>query len=377
MTEISFLVIGVVLTILTFFILGKIKSPKTKNLIDSSNLNQKNQLYSILNLIEERFLIIDQNKNVVFANKKSLERFGASIQNKPIASIIRDFDFIESINEVFQTSQSKQIETEIQLPTYQYFKIYITRLDLNYLQNPHVMLMVQDRTDMHKIEKLKSEFIANVSHELRTPLQTFRLGLDTIKEIAESDTQTKNKFLNIMDKETNRMGHLISDLLTLSKIEQEEHRKPSDPINLKIIISEVINDLAPLCKEKNINIMNQIRTDVPAIGDNKKLKEALKNIIENSIKYSNSDKTIEIKNSSNLNFESIIVQDQGIGIPKEDIPKVTERFYRVDSTYGKNVSGTGLGLAIAKHIINQHRGKLVIQSEVGKGSVFEVSIPKN
>ena len=238
------------------------------------------------------------------------------------------------------------------------------------------MVVLQDLTDLLKIEKLKSDFVANVSHELRTPLQSIKLGLETITDgPAKGDAYAKQKFFNIMKNETNRMDQLITDLLTLSKIEQEEHKRPNDKVNIKDIINIVVSNLETLSRNKKIKISNLISSDMIVLGDQNKLVEVFYNIIENAIKYSDENKKISVYAEIKDDFVEIKIIDQGYGIPKTSLGRVTERFFRVDPEKSKKIGGTGLGLAIVKHLINQHRGELNIRSELNKGSEFEIKLP--
>ena len=330
-----------------------------------------------LNLIQDQIFILNKSKNVVFANTAAKNQFGSKIVANHYASIIRDTNFIEAINNIFENKKNSSVNSEINFPTYQFFKANLYYIEENLFdENFTIMVVLQDLTDLLKIEKLKSDFVANVSHELRTPLQSIKLGLETITDgPAKSDNAAKQKFLNIMKNETNRMDQLITDLLTLSKIEQEEHKRPNDKVNIKNIINIVISNLETLSQNKKIKISNLISSDMIVLGDQNKLIEVFYNIIENAIKYSDENKEISVKAEIKDDFVEIKIIDQGYGIPKTSLGRVTERFFRIDPEKSKKIGGTGLGLAIVKHLINQHRGELNIKSEINVGSEFEVKLP--
>ena len=179
-----------------------------------------------------------------------------------------------------------------------------------------------------------------------------------------------------MSKETDRMDQLVTDLLTLSKIEQEEHKRPNDKVNIKLVLENVISILNSLSEKNKVYIKSKVITDDYVLGDNNKLVEIFYNIIENAIKYSEQNKEIIITTERLNDYIVIKVLDHGFGIPETSISRVTERFFRVDPEKSKKTGGTGLGLAIVKHLINQHRGDLVIKSTINKGSEFTIKIPR-
>lgn len=376
--EFLYLLAGFIIVYVIIKIFSKKKNTKSSIKIQESEDGSKYITWTkALNLIQDQIFIINKNKTVIFANTAAKNQFGSKIVANHYASIIRDTNFIEAINNIFENKKNSSVNSEINFPTYQFFKAKLYYIEENLFdENFTIMVVLQDLTDLLKIEKLKSDFVANVSHELRTPLQSIKLGLETITDgPAKSDNAAKQKFLNIMKNETNRMDQLITDLLTLSKIEQEEHKRPNDKVNIKNIINIVISNLETLSHNKKIKISNLISSDMIVLGDQNKLIEVFYNIIENAIKYSDENKEISVKAEIKDDFVEIKIIDQGYGIPKTSLGRVTERFFRIDPEKSKKVGGTGLGLAIVKHLINQHRGQLNIKSELDKGSEFEIKLP--
>ena len=376
--EFLYLLAGFIIVYVIIKIFSKKKNTKSSIKIQESEDGSKYITWTkALNLIQDQIFIINKNKTVIFANTAAKNQFGSKIVANHYASIIRDTNFIEAINNIFENKKNSSVNSEINFPTYQFFKANLYYIEENLFdENFTIMVVLQDLTDLLKIEKLKSDFVANVSHELRTPLQSIKLGLETITDgPAKSDNAAKQKFLNIMKNETNRMDQLITDLLTLSKIEQEEHKRPNDKVNIKNIINIVISNLETLSQNKKIKISNLISSDMIVLGDQNKLIEVFYNIIENAIKYSDENKEISVKAEIKDDFVEIKIIDQGYGIPKTSLGRVTERFFRIDPEKSKKVGGTGLGLAIVKHLINQHRGQLNIKSELDKGSEFEIKLP--
>ena len=376
--EFLYLLAGFIIAYVIIKIFSKKKDSKSSLKIEERKDESKYVTWTkALNLIQDQILILNKNKIVIFANTSAKNQFGSKIVTNHYASIIRDANFVQSINSIFENKKNSSINSEINFPTYQFFKANLYYIEENLFdENFTIMVLLQDLTDLLKIEKLKSDFVANVSHELRTPLQSIKLGLETITDgPAKDDAATKQKFFNIMKNETNRMDQLITDLLTLSKIEQEEHKRPNDKVNIKDIINIVVSNLETLSRNKKIKISNLISSDMIVLGDQNKLIEVFYNIIENAIKYSDENKEISVKAEIKDDFVEIKIIDQGYGIPKTSLGRVTERFFRIDPEKSKKVGGTGLGLAIVKHLINQHRGELNIRSELNKGSEFEIKLP--
>ncbi len=376
--EFLYLLAGFIIAYVIIKIFSKIKDSKSSLKIEEDEDESKYLTWTkALNLIQDQILILNKNKIVIFANTSAKNQFGSKIVANHYASIIRDANFVQSINSIFENKKNSSINSEINFPTYQFFKANLYYIEENLFDESFtIMVVLQDLTDLLKIEKLKSDFVANVSHELRTPLQSIKLGLETITDgPAKGDAAAKQKFFNIMKNETNRMDQLITDLLTLSKIEQEEHKRPNDKVNIKDIINIVVSNLETLSRNKKIKVSNLISSDMIVLGDQNKLIEVFYNIIENAIKYSDENKEISVHAEIKNDFVEIRIIDQGYGIPKTSLGRVTERFFRVDPEKSKKIGGTGLGLAIVKHLINQHRGELNITSELNKGSEFEIKLP--
>ena len=379
MQEFLFFLSGFILCLIYF----KIKQKNKIIPANTSSPSSHNTLASeqkVLDQIPDQIIIINREKNIIFANKSSLERFGKNIEQNHIAEVIRRPEFLEGIDNVLQNNISTVVKTEIKKPTFQVYESYIFPSPQFFLgKEQSVFILMRDLTDIFKIQQLKSDFVANVSHELRTPLQTIKLGLETISSgHAKNDEKEKNNFLSLMHKESIRMEHLIKDLLTLSKIEQQEHIKPSSKINLQEVLDYVQKFYQEQLKKKNITVqVNLDQNNLNIVGDKDKLIEVFANLISNSIKYSDPDKNIYINSTQKSGDRvEIKIKDEGIGIPQELLPRISERFFRVDSEKTRKVNGTGLGLAIVKHIIKQHRGEFVIQSSEGMGTEIKISLPK-
>ncbi len=272
------------------------------------------------------------------------------------------------------------VDVEIKKPNFQFYKASIIPGPSKLCnQEQSVIIFLKDLTEVFKTQKFKSDFVANVSHELRTPLQSIKLGLETINQgHATNDFESQKKFLPILLQQTSRMETLVSDLLSLSKIELEEHIRPTDKLDLKEIISHVVEIHKQIIKKNDISVdIKGEESKYIILGHRDRLIEVFTNLIDNAIKYSPKGKKIYISLVNNNESTTVSIRDEGIGIPKKYISRITERFFRVDPAKSKEVGGTGLGLAIVKHIVNQHRAEIDIKSEEGKGTEFILTFPNS
>ena len=242
------------------------------------------------------------------------------------------------------------------------------------------MLLVdlQDVTALIRSEQMRVDFVANVSHELRTPLTSLTGFIETLRGPAKDDADAREKFLAIMQEQSERMFRLINDLLSLSRIELDEHSRPTDPVDLGEVLDGVRSMLAMKAEAKEMDLTLTLPEEVPPIvrGDADQLTQVFLNLVDNAIKYGGKGTEVAVRvRARDSRRLAIDVQDHGAGIPAEHIPRLTERFYRVDAARSRALGGTGLGLAIVKHIVNRHRGRLSISSREGEGSCFTVILP--
>jgi two-component system phosphate regulon sensor histidine kinase PhoR len=244
-----------------------------------------------------------------------------------------------------------------------------------------MLLVFHDLTPQHRVEEMRVDFVANASHELRTPLASLSGFIDTLQGPARDDTAARGRFLAIMKTQAARMARLIDDLLSLSRIELVEHVHPDTPVDLTPVLRQVVDGLQTLAQDRSVEIAVTLPT-APVIvpGNRDELTRVFENLIENALKYGANGKRIEVGFATTTASDGtpailVTVRDYGPGIAAEHIPRLTERFYRVDVTQSRAEGGTGLGLALVKHILNRHRGRLMIESEAGKGAVFTVKLP--
>jgi two-component system phosphate regulon sensor histidine kinase PhoR len=331
----------------------------------------KNDLQELfINQLEDIIIILNKFNIIIFANISAINFLGNKLLGQNIGSQIRFPDLLDAIDQNRQDKLIKKIDLEIKFPTYKYLKADIISTELE-----NVIIVMRDYTEVKKSQDLRSDFVANVSHELKTPLTSIKGFLEVIETSAKDDPQMQKKSIKIMQEQANKMQILIDDLLLLNRIEQQEHIKLKERVNINEVLKEIISNYSELAIEKNINIkLINSKKDFLVKGDKEKLTVLFKNILDNSIKYSLSNSRVSFEVNSNNAKVLIIIKDQGIGIPKKDILRITERFYRSDNGKKLKIEGTGIGLSIVKHIINQHEGELRISSVEGQGSEFIVEL---
>ena len=380
MEYIIFLLIVVVVYLL--YLLNK-KNDKPVNIAPIVNKREEKTKRVIIDELEDQFFALDKFNSIKYANPSALKRFGRSLIDKNISSIIRKNELLESIEKAISENRTININVEIDLPSYEFYKIYIIPGPTHLFPEPDsVVLFLKDFTEITKAQKFKSDFVANVSHELRTPLMAIKGSLETIQGPASDDEKAKKKFMKILNDQSSRMENLINDLLILARIELEEHIRPTKSVSINKIFDELISNFEVVLKKKKVTIKNKILDNSTVLGDEKKLNTVFSNLLDNAIKYSPENKNIYITNKENdgkLIEKSMMIsiRDEGIGIPQKYISRVTERFFRVDIEQSNKTGGTGLGLAIMKHIVTQHRGDFEILSKENNGTEIKIFLPSN
>ena len=375
------LILIFIIIILLYFLFKKnIKPKNTAPVVNKTNKDDLGKRV-IIEELEDQFFALDRYNLIKYLNKSAKQRFGENLIDKNISSVVRDTKLLETIEEAIKDQTTKNVNVEINLPSYQLYKIYIipgpTHL---FPETDSVVLFLKDFTEITKAQKLKTDFVANVSHELRTPLVSIKGSLETILGPASDDKVAQKKFMSIMSEQVLRMENLINDLLILSRIELEEHIKPNKIVNLNDIFTNIKSNFELILKKKKINLQIELMETTLVFGDNDKLLTVFSNLIDNAIKYSQDGKNIYVKSQNSegklIGKNMLIsIKDEGIGIPQDLIPRITERFFRVDTEKSKKVGGTGLGLAIMKHIISQHRGDYEILSKVNEGTEIKIFLP--
>ena len=238
--------------------------------------------------------------------------------------------------------------------------------------------MFNDVTQLRRLEDMRRDFVANVSHEIKTPLTAIKGFVETLRLGEVDKPEESERFLGIIQKHVDRLSFIVEDLLSLSRIEQEDERKAIQIEKGKIL--DVLKSAVQICRskaeDKKIEIKHTCEAHLTSSFDSSLLEQAVVNLLDNAIKYSEPNSTIHLKANLENSEMKIIVEDRGIGIAKKHLPRLFERFYRVDKARSRNLGGTGLGLAIVKHIAQAHGGNVTVESTLGEGSVFTIHLPE-
>jgi two-component system phosphate regulon sensor histidine kinase PhoR len=239
-----------------------------------------------------------------------------------------------------------------------------------------MLMSFRDLTPLRRVEEMRADFIANASHELRTPLAALSGFIDTMRGSARDDAKARERFLEIMHAQAARMARLIDDLLSLSRVELAAHRAPTDLLDLKPVLRQVVDGLEPLARERGVTVTLEAPDEALTVtGDREELLRLFENLIENALKYGASGQRVDVVAREENTAVRVSVRDYGPGVAPEHLPRLTERFYRADVGDSRAQGGTGLGLALVKHILNRHRGKLGIESVLGQGATFSATFP--
>jgi len=326
-------------------------------------------------------LVIGANDRIAGDNTAAREMLGQAIAGRHYLTALRHPDMLEAIEATmrdraprkttYQTSDAGRDCT---------YQVHVAPVETGETQG--VLVCFEDMTEREQAAQMRRDFVANVSHELRTPLTALLGFIETLQGPARRDESAIDRFLGIMQIEASRMERLVRDLLSLSRVESEERVRPREAINLSDVVGSVVYMLRPLARESGAELIFDPVEDTPVPGDADQLQQVFTNLIENAIKYGGTGNRVTITldrhpRDPGLRLPAVVVRvsDTGPGIDPLHIPRLTERFYRVDTHRSRQMGGTGLGLAIVKHIVSRHRGRFRISSTPGEGSEFTVILP--
>ncbi|WP_285395457.1 two-component system histidine kinase PnpS [Lysinibacillus sp. fls2-241-R2A-57] len=354
-----------------------------RNLQDITTIREveEERLKTLIENMGSSLMMIGREGNISIVNRVFLERFGMQIddvQGKVFRTIGLPKSLEQFIDHVFLTEMPyrQQIKMEVQQELYNK-EVYGAPVIGDHGRWLGVVIVMHDITELVRLEQIRKDFVANVSHELRTPITSIKGFAETLLDGAYKDEKMLLSFLEIINKESNRLQMLIQDLLELSKIEQHGFTVNIMPMGLQDVLIRGAELTGPRLDEKNMSFHVDIERDVQVMGDVNRIIQIVTNLITNAITYSPENTTVTIRLKENETYGIIEIEDQGIGIEKHEIARVFERFYRVDRARSRNSGGTGLGLAIVKHLIEAHHGRIQVESEVSVGTKMIVMIPKN
>ncbi len=340
---------------------------------------ERNKMQAILASMSDALLTVDQVGRVMLLNPAAEAMFGKkadAVEHKYLLEVIRSHEVDSLVKEIL--AGGIPLETEVRLfpTTNQLFKISGAPVTSEQNRVVGAALTIRDITNIRRLEQLRTEFVANVSHELRTPLTSIRGFVETLQEGALEDPEVSRRFLDIISREAQRLQQLIEDLLALSRLENQPRRPHPGQARLQPVLEGVMATVNPLAADKGVTLVAELPPELPplAISVNY-LSQVLLNLIDNGIKYTPAGGKVTIRANWEKDIVQVEVEDTGIGIARESLPRVFERFYRVDKARSRDMGGTGLGLAIVKHIIESHDGQVGVTSQPGRGSRFFFTLP--
>ena len=345
--------------------------------------HEKNQIEAVLSAMSEGVMVVSKKGKIILTNNTLKEMFHLTDDpfQKPYWEVLRNREVIKLIEGVLENWKPDKKEIFYLYPEERYYLANVIPLNS---PEKEVIVVMFDITEFKRLENIKADFIANVSHELRTPLTAIKGYTETLEEEAFENPQDQKHFLSIIDRHADRLINIVSDLLVLSEVEgrdalsKENENSDFEEVNIDEIIKSSLEALKTKATEKGLEVSFKTTESGHIISANRFLLEQMFiNLIDNAVKYTPEHGKIGIGISSSNEGIRIEIHDTGIGIPKESLPRIFERFYRVDKTRSRKMGGTGLGLSIVKHIVIIHGGKIEVQSEEGNGSRFTITLPKD
>jgi two-component system, OmpR family, phosphate regulon sensor histidine kinase PhoR len=334
----------------------------------------------LVGAMPEPAVIVGPDERAAVANKPAFELLPGLRVGDPLVLGLRAPDVIDARRRVMASGEAETVHWSERVPVERLFEVCIAPLATTGGEVVATLLTLRDQTEARRVERLRVDFIANASHELRTPLASLVGFIETLQGSAHDDPKARDRFLAIMREQGRRMARLIEDLLSLSRIEQKQHLRPETVVDFAQTTRSVVDALTPMADDLGVEIRLSATQPVMVAGDRDELLRVAENLIENAIKYGvkadgEGVSLVEVTVSTTDKDATLSVRDYGQGIAPEHLPRLTERFYRVDATQSRAKNGTGLGLAIVKHILTRHRGKLTISSRLNHGSCFVATVP--
>jgi len=340
---------------------------------------------AVIAAVPDPLILIDRQRRIVRSNAAAAEFIGPGAEPRDLAAALRNPVLLAAADAVLRGERMGSVEFTLSVPVERVLRAHLARIANQpgggpALDGAAAILTLHDVTALKRSEQMRADFIANAGHELKTPLATLIGFIETLLGPAREDALARTRFLGIMKEQAARMARLVDDLLSLSRIEINEHVAPTGRVALAPLVDEVARGLELRAAERGIHIACTLPADLPEVqGDRDELAQIFQNLIDNAVKYGRPHSKVAVTGATATGGAAaglvrVEVADQGDGIPSEHLSRLTERFYRVDTARSRELGGTGLGLAIVKHILNRHRGRLDIASTVGRGSTFTVSL---
>jgi two-component system, OmpR family, phosphate regulon sensor histidine kinase PhoR len=331
----------------------------------------------LFNSMLEGLLLLDRNKRIYLANRAFKNLFGLKIElrGKTVMEALRVHELAALVERVEGDGQVFDYELKLPELSERWLQVNAAAIFNSAGEREGTILVFHDLTRLKQLERTREEFVANVSHELRTPLSLIKGYVETLLDGARDNPEVAERFLKIIERNTQRLDLLIQDLLTISALESERIKLNLQPMELRPLAEKVLADLKTRAENKDVKLVNQL-PELAATADANRIDQVLANLVDNAIKYGRAQGTVTVGGKKlNDGKIEIFVQDDGPGIPPESLDRVFERFYRVDKARSRDQGGTGLGLSIVKHIVQAHGGEVWVKSEPGKGATFFFTLP--
>ncbi|MBV1707861.1 MAG: two-component sensor histidine kinase [Hyphomicrobiales bacterium] len=319
-------------------------------------------------------VLVEQAGRIIIANSPALALFPGLRAGLPLALSLRAPDVLDAMARARQDGSGHHVLWQERVPLERVFDVHVAPVS-GLSGDPFLVLAFRDLTAERRVERMRVDFVANASHELRTPLASLIGFIDTLQGAARDDSVARERFLGLMHEQARRMARLVDDLLSLSQIEQTLHLQPADKVDLADVVGYIADTLSSMAEERSVTLKLALAEDVQVPGERDELARVAENLIENAIKYGGEGGEVYVDVAREGRQALLSVRDKGPGIAPEHLPRLTERFYRVDVGQSRSKGGTGLGLAIVKHIVARHRGRLEIDSAPGEGASFSVLLP--
>ncbi|MEW6228081.1 MAG: two-component system histidine kinase PnpS [Bacillota bacterium] len=338
---------------------------------------RKNRMETILSAMADSVVAVDRSGRILLMNRAACSMFGiseAQVRGKYVLEAIRNHDLAESLD-LASAGQADTRELRLQTPRPSHLRLHTAPiLDRDGISG--AVAVLQDVTDLRRLEQVRTDFVSNVSHELRTPVTSIKGFVDTLLDGAMEDRETLHRFLEVISREADRLAQIISDLLELSRLESRGSEIRKSPVALRSVVNAALGIVQDRAKARNIRIDVEIEPDFPRVpGDEDLLVQVFVNLLDNAVKYTQEGGNVKVSASRDDGTTRVDVSDTGIGIAPEHLPRVFERFYRIDRARSRQLGGTGLGLSIVKHIVERHGGTVSVSSTPGKGSTFSFTLP--
>jgi two-component system phosphate regulon sensor histidine kinase PhoR len=340
-------------------------------------LHIQTQQETLFNSMIEGLLLLDENERIQLANRAFIQLFGvaADIHGKTVLEVLRQHELAELIGKVAAQKQVLGYELKLGGLSERWLQINAAAVFNSEGRKQGTIVVFHDLTRLKQLERTREEFVANVSHELRTPLSLIKGYVETLLDGAKDNPEVETKFLQTIQRNSERLQFLIDDLLTISELESGRLKMNLQSVRLRSLVDRVLEDFKTQAESRRVALKNDM-PELTARADSDRLQQVLGNLIGNAIKYGRSDGHVGVSGRlSATNSIELCVHDDGPGIPAESLERVFERFYRVDKARSREQGGTGLGLSIVKHIVQSHGGKVWAKSELGKGAAFYFTLP--